>query len=141
MITPDTEQMAGLADEATALLKAFAHPARLLICCQLKDREMSVGEIEQRLGIRQPRLSRELAKLREEGLVEARRSSKMVFYRLSPAPRVVAMINAICTVMLGGTLDRLAQPSSRQPNTTNGGYGVFASTQPLQPTGQNGGSR
>ena len=60
----DMDKMQPLAGEATALLKALAHPARLMICCQLRDKELSVSEIEQTLGIQQPRLSRELAKLR-----------------------------------------------------------------------------
>ena len=69
-MTQTLETMEPLADEAAGLLKALSHPARLMICCQLRDREMSVSEIESALDIRQPRLSRELAKLREEGLVD-----------------------------------------------------------------------
>ncbi|HAY07168.1 MAG TPA: ArsR family transcriptional regulator, partial [Hyphomonas sp.] len=90
-------------DEATALLKALAHPARLTICCQLRQQEMSVGDMEARLGIKQPRLSRELGKLREDGLVVTRRESKVVFYQLSDAPRLREMVDAVCAVMLGQT--------------------------------------
>lgn len=127
-MTPDTANLAPLADEATALLKALAHPARLMICCQLKDREMSVGDMEERLGIRQPRLSRELGKLREEGLVRTRRESKVVFYRLSDTPRLREMVDAVCAVMLG----QPQKPIKKQlPHPTRqahrpGGYGVFA---------------
>jgi len=130
-VTPDTSSLKPLADDATALLKALAHPVRLTICCQLRDTEMSVGDIESQLGFKQPRLSRELAKLRDEGLVETRRESRVIFYRLTDNPRVRAMIDAICGVMLGKT------PA---PNVTNtppqyrlsrpGGYGVFARTGP-----------
>ena len=132
-MTPESRQMQPLAEEATALLKALAHPARLMICCQLRNAEMSVGQIEDTLDIRQPRLSRELAKLRDEGLVETRRESKVVFYRLSEAGRVAAMIDAVCGVMLGkappdaASAERSPHPPSPKPNRA-GGYGVFART-------------
>lgn len=127
-MTPDSAHLEPLAEEATLLLKALAHPARMMICCQLRDREMSVGEIEAVLDIRQPRLSRELAKLREEGLVETRRQSKLVFYTLSSKGRVRSMVDAICAVML----DRAAlagDAAARTQRTSRAaGYGVFART-------------
>lgn len=129
-MTPSTASLLPLADEATELLKALAHPARLMICCQLRDTELSVGDIETTLGIRQPRLSRELSKLRDEGLVETRKQSKLVFYTLSKKPRVREMVDAIRAVMLGHALP--ASPASNtfpklKPNRP-GGYGVFART-------------
>jgi DNA-binding transcriptional ArsR family regulator len=118
--------------EASELLKALAHPARLTICCQLRDTEMSVSDLEASLGIRQPRLSRELARLREEGFVETRRASKLVFYRLSAKPRVREMVDAICAVMLGKPVQPAPAPLAGpkfKPNRP-GGYGVFARTRP-----------
>lgn len=97
----DTEKLMPIAEEATRLLKALAHPARLIICCHLKDQEHSVGDIEAALGIKQPRLSRELAKLREEGFLTTRRESKVIFYRLVDEPRQKLLIEKICAVMLG----------------------------------------
>ena len=127
-MAPDTIPLAPLADEASTLLKSLAHPARLLICCQIKDAEMSVGDMETRLGIKQPRLSRELGKLREDGLVVTRRESKVIFYRLSDAPRLRAMVEAICAVMLDQPVTPARPISARpvpKPNRP-GGYGVFA---------------
>lgn len=126
------DQMEPLAEEATSLLKALGHPARLMICCKLRETELSVGEIEKELDIKQPRLSRELSKLREEGLVETRRESKVIFYRLSDKPRVQGMVDAICAVMTGSPLASDTATSSvpkRRPNPA-GGYGVFATTRP-----------
>lgn len=127
-VTPDAETLAPLADEATTLLKALAHPARLVICCQLRAQEMSVGDMEERLGIKQPRLSRELGKLREEGLVTTRRESKVVFYQLSDAPRLKAMVDAICAVMLEKphNLVTRPEPTAARQARRPGGYGVFA---------------
>ncbi|MEO1149664.1 MAG: metalloregulator ArsR/SmtB family transcription factor [Pseudomonadota bacterium] len=126
------DQMVPLADEATSLLKALAHPARLMICCKLRNAELSVSEIEKELDIKQPRLSRELSKLRDEGLVETRRESKVIFYRLADRPRVHGMVDAICAVMLGKPIvvdPTSSSPSKRRPNPA-GGYGVFATTRP-----------
>ena len=113
----------------SSLLKALAHPARLMICCQLRETEMSVGDMETTLGIKQPRLSRELGKLRQEGLVETRRESKVIFYRLANRARTHAMIDAVCAVMLSKpAATRLAaSPPTPKPNRP-GGYGVFART-------------
>lgn len=95
-----TEQLGPMAREATRLLKAMAHPSRLLICCQLREGEMSVGHMESTLGIRQPNLSRELARLRDDGIVATRRESRVVFYRLHHE-RAESLIDAICGVILG----------------------------------------
>ena len=129
-MTPMSKDLAPLAREATELLKALAHPERLMICCQLSNTEMSVGDIETTLGIKQPRLSRELAKLRDTGLVETRNQSKLVFYTLSDKPRVRDMVEAICAVMLGKTAPMASGPSVAPKLKSNrpGGYGVFART-------------
>ncbi|HAW54518.1 MULTISPECIES: ArsR/SmtB family transcription factor [unclassified Hyphomonas] len=129
-MTPISKDLAPLANEATELLKALAHPERLIICCQLRDTEMSVGDIETTLGIKQPRLSRELSKLRDTGLVTTRKESKLVFYTLSDTPRVRSMIDAICAVMLGKTaINSAGSTASPKPKPNRpGGYGVFART-------------
>jgi DNA-binding transcriptional ArsR family regulator len=114
-----------LADEAAALLKLLAHPARLLICVELRDRELSVGDIEHDLGIRQPRLSRELGKLREAGFVTSRRDSRVMFYRLADEPRVRALLDAITGALLGRAPSEAPRASRRE---RPGGYGVFART-------------
>lgn len=129
-MTPESQDLSPLAEEATSLLKTLGHPARLMICCQLRGGEMSVGEIEAALGIRQPRLSRELAKLREEGFVETRRASKMIYYSLGTRPRVRDMIDAICDVMLDkrGVAGRVLPGARHGRGGDRSGYGVFART-------------
>lgn len=98
-MAPDTEQMLPLAEEATRLIKALAHPERLMICCQLRDGELSVGDIEQMLAIPQPRLSRELGKLRTDGILGTRRESRAVVYHLRD-DRIRAIVDTLCEVML-----------------------------------------
>ena len=70
------------AREATGFLKALANENRLMILCYLADGEKSVSELESLLGIRQPTLSQQLARLRVEGLVQTRRDAKMIYYSL-----------------------------------------------------------
>lgn len=125
-MTPSLKDMQALAEETTALLKALAHPARLMICCQLREAELSVGEIEACLGIRQPRLSRELAKLREEGLVETRREAKSIFYRLSGARPVGPVIDALCAIMTGHETGLPAPLAAARPRQPADGSGRFA---------------
>lgn len=71
------------ADEAAELLAAMANPRRLLIICNLLDREMSVGELGQRIGLGQSPLSQHLARLRALKLVATRRDGQTILYRLA----------------------------------------------------------
>jgi len=95
----NTTEMMPQAEEATRLIKALAHPERLMICCQLRDGELSVGEIEIALSIPQPRLSRELGKLRGHGILGTRRQSKSIFYNLKDN-RIRAIVDTLCHVMM-----------------------------------------
>jgi ArsR family transcriptional regulator len=74
--------MHAAAGRACRLMKALANPDRLMLLCQLAEREMSVGELEAALGIRQPTLSQQLTVLRDEALVQTRREGKHVHYRV-----------------------------------------------------------
>ncbi|MDZ7627037.1 MAG: metalloregulator ArsR/SmtB family transcription factor [Parvularculaceae bacterium] len=85
------------AAEVAGLLKTLSHPLRLLIVCELSEGERSVSALELATGAAQPTLSRDLARLRREGLVTARRESKSVFYRLNDA-RATRIIDALCAV-------------------------------------------
>lgn len=115
MLAPETEQMLPLAEEATRLIKALAHPERLMICCQLRDGELSVGQIECILGIPQPRLSRELSKLRADEILGTRRESKAIIYHLRDN-RIGAIVDTLCQVMLGK--DARCKPA-RSPKKSN----------------------
>ncbi len=69
----------------TALLakyfRGLGDPTRLEILELLEERERTVGEIVERLGVSQPKISNHLACLRWCGFVEARPSGRFVFYR------------------------------------------------------------
>lgn len=81
-------------DEASAFLKKLSNPDRLLVCCALVDGELSVGRLEDLLGIRQPGLSQQLGELRGAGLISSRKEGKQVFYRLAD-PRIAGFISTM----------------------------------------------
>jgi len=76
-------QMEQSAEEAAAFLKAISHPGRLMALCHLIECEKTVGELEALLGVRQAVVSQQLSRLRQDGLVCARRDGKTMYYRLT----------------------------------------------------------
>ncbi|MEO6264780.1 MAG: metalloregulator ArsR/SmtB family transcription factor [Luteimonas sp.] len=83
--------MATHAVAAADLLKALAHPARLMVMCRLVDGEASVGELQQQVGLSMSALSQHLAVLRELALVTTRRQSQTIFYSLADGPALGVM--------------------------------------------------
>jgi DNA-binding transcriptional ArsR family regulator len=79
----DLDTLVENAREASGFLKALSHEARLMILCLLADGERSVTEIEQALRLRQPAVSQQLARLRDDALVEARRDGTNIYYSLA----------------------------------------------------------
>ncbi|RDV06229.1 ArsR family transcriptional regulator [Sphingorhabdus pulchriflava] len=71
------------AGRAAALLRLLGNEKRLMVLCQLADEELSVSEIQRRVGLSQSALSQHLAMLREEGVVSTRRESQSIYYRIA----------------------------------------------------------
>ena len=69
--------------EAARLLDAMASANRLLILCNLLDRELSVNALAEAVDMSQSALSQQLSKLRALGLVSTRRDGHTIYYRLS----------------------------------------------------------
>lgn len=85
---PAPAQMARHAEAASALLKALAHPARLLVLCQLVQGESSVGDLQPITGLSMSALSQHLSVLREMELVTTRREAQTIYYALADGPAV-----------------------------------------------------
>jgi DNA-binding transcriptional ArsR family regulator len=79
----DIDSMVANARQAAEFLKALSHESRLVILCLLVEGEKSVAEIEQILGLRQPAVSQQLARLRADKLVDTRRDGKNIYYSLA----------------------------------------------------------
>jgi DNA-binding transcriptional ArsR family regulator len=78
--------MLAAADEASGLLKALSNRHRLIIVCQLTEKERSVGELAALLQIRDSTVSQHLALLRKDGLVTARRDGQTIWYSIGSRP-------------------------------------------------------
>jgi DNA-binding transcriptional ArsR family regulator len=95
----DVSELLAQARAASDLLKALSHEARLIVLCQLAEGEKSVSELEQLLGLRQPALSQQLARLRADDLVATRRDGRNIYYSLArPEVRdiILALHKAFC---------------------------------------------
>ncbi|HET6411506.1 MAG TPA: metalloregulator ArsR/SmtB family transcription factor [Anaeromyxobacter sp.] len=64
----------------------IAEPTRRGILSLLASSELSVGEIERRLQLAQPSVSKHLRVLREAGFVESRVDAQRRRYRIRPEP-------------------------------------------------------
>lgn len=91
---PDLAGVIACAEEASMLLKAMGHDGRLTILCHLRTGPKSVTELENLLSARQAIVSQQLARLRLEGLVSARREGQAIFYSLLD-PKVTEMIEVL----------------------------------------------
>jgi DNA-binding transcriptional ArsR family regulator len=92
--------MAGRAGEAAAFLKALSHEGRLMILCHITENEKSVTELEDLIGARQSAVSQQLARLRIEGLVSARRDGKAIYYSIADE-RVKSLVRLMYELFCG----------------------------------------
>ncbi len=106
----DQAMLAG-ATEAADFLKSLGNENRLLILCHLSEGEMSVSELETALGLRQPTLSQQLARLRSDELVDTRRDGKTIYYSLaSEEVRKIldVMYNLFCSAEAKAAREKMA---------------------------------
>ena len=64
------------------IFQALGHPTRVAIVEYLRDGEVSVGSLCEKLGIEQSNASQHLAVLRSKQIVETRKDGNQMFYRL-----------------------------------------------------------
>jgi DNA-binding transcriptional ArsR family regulator len=88
------DPMIEASEDAARLLKAMASPVRLRILCMLAETEMPVGEIAERLKIREQATSQQLAQLRFEDLIVPRKEAQRVYYRLA-SPEIERVLQAL----------------------------------------------
>lgn len=83
-----------LAIHAAEVLKAVAHPVRLLIVEALQDGERSVGQIISALGEKQAIISQQLNLMKDKGVLACRREGTKVYYRIRN-PNVIRVLNCV----------------------------------------------
>ena len=92
------------------VIKALAHPVRLRILDILHQEEECVCHLTAVLDTQQPYVSKQLAILREAGLVSDRRDGLIVYYRLQ-SERVMEVVAALRAVSAASSEVGIAQPA------------------------------
>lgn len=99
------ENLVACANDAANFLKALGHDGRLMILCHLTSGRKSVTELENLLSSRQAVVSQQLARLRFEGLVSARREGQAIYYSILD-PKVEEMVDLLARLFCDQTKDR-----------------------------------
>ena len=82
-VAPGTEPVGGDLQRFKAqFFRALAHPTRIRILEALVRRERTVQELQEQLTLDQPVVSQQLAVLRHQGIVSARKEGSSVRYAL-----------------------------------------------------------
>ena len=69
-------------NEMSATLNALANPNRLFIIAHLQKQDLCVGALAKAVGLSQSALSQHLMRLKEAGLLEAKRDKQKQIYSL-----------------------------------------------------------
>ncbi len=72
-----------IVEEQAEIHRVFSNPSRLLILWELETREMSVGEIAEKIGATLQNTSQHLRLMKDKGVLEARREGQTVFYHIA----------------------------------------------------------
>ncbi|WP_181708355.1 ArsR/SmtB family transcription factor [Chthonobacter rhizosphaerae] len=79
----DLRRMERRSRSLSTALKAFTADKRIFIIELLAERDRSVTELCDATGVSQPNVSQQLAVLKKQGLVKARREGRTIRYRLN----------------------------------------------------------
>lgn len=75
-----------VSQELSKIFATLSHPARVRIIAELRDCELCVNSLQDRLGVSHSAVSQHLSLMRAHNLIKVRRAGRNVFYRLaSPA--------------------------------------------------------
>jgi len=76
------KEMNTAADRVCEIMTLLSNRSRLMILCLLTEGEKSVGQLAEAIGARDTAVSQQLAVLRRERIVKARRHGQTMFYRI-----------------------------------------------------------
>jgi ArsR family transcriptional regulator len=93
-------QLSKRAKEVSGVLKQLAHPIRLQVLCCLLEGEKTVSELVAYTDASQSWVSQFLARMKLEGLVDARKDGIYVYYRIAE-PRLKTLMEAIYRAYCG----------------------------------------
>lgn len=82
-------------EEGAEMIKSMAHPTRLEIATILVEGESNVSTLQEKLGIAQSTTSIHLGKLKNSGVLKARRKGLEMFYSVKNEDNVSAILSII----------------------------------------------
>ena len=80
------------------MCKVFSHPKRLELINILREKEMSVSELSQRLGLSIGNLSQHLAMIRQRHILASRKEGNVVYYRIAN-PRLLEAFDLLREIL------------------------------------------
>ncbi len=80
------------------MCKVFSHPKRLELINLLRDKEMSAGELGERLGLAPANLSQHLTMMRERHILISRREGNVAYYRIAN-PRLLEAFDLLREIL------------------------------------------
>lgn len=80
------------------MCKVFSHPKRLELINILRDKEMSVGELSERLVLALSNLSQHLAMMRGRHILTSRKEGNVVYYRITN-PRLLEAFDLLREIL------------------------------------------
>ncbi|MFA4837356.1 MAG: metalloregulator ArsR/SmtB family transcription factor [Dehalococcoidia bacterium] len=80
------------------MCKVLSHPKRLEIINTLRDKEMSAGDLGERLGLSPATLSQHLAMMKERRMLLSRKEGNMVYYRIAN-PRMLEAFDLLREIL------------------------------------------
>lgn len=89
------------------LFKAVAHPVRATILALLSQGELTIPQVSERTGVKPSHLSRHLAQMRAQQLIDCARSDGRLVYRLA-YPEVIELLAAARSVLRARTAAALS---------------------------------
>ena len=80
------------------MCKVFSHPKRLELINILREKEMSAGEIGERLRITPANLSQHLTMMKERRILVSRKEGNAVYYRITN-PRLLEVFDMLREIL------------------------------------------
>lgn len=115
----DPLAMAGMPAEAltevAAYFQVLSEPTRLQILNLLRSGERNVGELAQLCGFTAANISRHLALMTKQGLIERESRGTSVYYRIADAS-----IYALCDLVCGNIARQMQRAAARHAHFTGG---------------------
>lgn len=93
-------------EERAKIIKALAHPSRLMMVDALEHGEKCVCELRDLVGSDMSTVSKHLTLMKEAGIVEDRKAGQQVFYSLR-CPCIVSFFGCIETVMKSNAQEKM----------------------------------